>query len=72
MAEFLTPTDIGSRACMHCGVRRLDPTEGFTEDSKAASEIGFVRAGALAAAVSEGQGGDDEKSNSTYKRPLTF
>ena len=43
MPEFLSPTDIGSRAAEHCGQPRLDPTLGFADpSSKAASEIGFV------------------------------
>ena len=42
MAEFTLPVHIGNRACQHCGVTRMDVTAGFTEDSAAASEIGFV------------------------------
>ena len=42
MTEFLTAVDIGNRACQHCGVTRIDPTLGFTEDSRQASEISFV------------------------------
>lgn len=41
MTEFTTPTDIGNRALQHCGASRIDPTLGFLENSKAASEIGF-------------------------------
>src|SRR5690348_4667960 len=39
---FSTPVDIGNRACQHCGTTRIDSTLGFTEDSLAAGEIGFV------------------------------
>lgn len=43
MPEFLTPTDIGSRAAQYCGQTRLDPVLGFADpSSKASSEIGFV------------------------------
>lgn len=43
MPEFLTPTDIGSRAAQYCGQPQLDPTLGFADpSSKAAAEIGFV------------------------------
>lgn len=42
MPGFLTPVDIANRACQHCGVTRIDYAQGFEEDSKAASEIGFV------------------------------
>lgn len=42
MAAFTLPVHIGNRACQHCGVTRMDETLGFTEDSEAASEIGFA------------------------------
>jgi len=42
LSEFNTAIDIASRACQHVGVPRIDPTLGFTEPSKQASEIGFV------------------------------
>lgn len=35
-----TPIDIANRACQHMGVRKIDPTVGFNEDSVQASEIG--------------------------------
>lgn len=38
---FLTPVDIANRSLQHCGSTRIDPTLGFAEDSKQASEIGF-------------------------------
>lgn len=41
MAEFRTEVDIANRAAQHCGAPRIDPTLGFTEDSKTASEIAF-------------------------------
>jgi len=36
---FRTPTDIANRACQHMGVRTLDRTLGFNEDSVQALEI---------------------------------
>lgn len=42
MSEFQSDIDIANRACQHCGVRRIDASEGFDEDYKAASEIGSV------------------------------
>ena len=43
MPEFLSPTDIGSRAAQLCGQPQLDPTLGFADpSSKASAEIGFV------------------------------
>lgn len=38
MSNFLTPVDIGNRACQQCGVNRISD---FTEDSLQAGEIGF-------------------------------
>lgn len=42
MLGFLSPIDIANRACQHVGVSRIDYAQGFEEDSKQASEIGFV------------------------------
>lgn len=39
--EFLTPVDIANRALQHCGAPKIDPTLGFTEDSKSATETSF-------------------------------
>jgi hypothetical protein len=42
MARFLFPWDIANRGLQHCGATRIDPTLGFTEPTKAASECAFV------------------------------
>ena len=39
--SFVTPVDIGNRACQHCGVQRIG-SDGFDEDSVQASEIAYV------------------------------
>ncbi len=39
---FSTNVDIGNRACQHCGVPRIDPVLGFTEDTERANEISFA------------------------------
>lgn len=39
MAEYLTPVDIGNRACDHCGVPNI---VAFTDDSKAADRVSSV------------------------------
>ncbi len=39
---FRNPVDICNRALQHCGASRISDTEGFTEDSKNASECAFV------------------------------
>lgn len=41
MTEFNTVIDIANRACQHVGVTLIDATDGFTEDSKQARQIGF-------------------------------
>lgn len=41
MTAFRSPVDIGNRALQHCGTSRMDPTVGFNEDSKNASEVSF-------------------------------
>ena len=41
MTEFLTPVDIANRALQHCGATRIDPSYGFAENSKNASETAF-------------------------------
>ncbi len=38
---YRTPVDIGNRACQHCGVQRIG-SDGFSEDSVQASEIGYA------------------------------
>lgn len=38
---FQVPVDIANRACQHCGVQRISPTQGFNENSVQASEFGF-------------------------------
>lgn len=40
--DFLTPVDIANRALQHCGARLIDATQGFTEDSKNATETAFA------------------------------
>ncbi len=42
MAEFQTPIDIGNRAAQYCGAEMMDATQGFSEVSKVARQIGFV------------------------------
>lgn len=42
MSEFQTPVDIANRALQHCGATRLDPTLGFTENSRNSSETAFA------------------------------
>lgn len=37
---FTIDIDVANRACQHMGVRKIDPTVGFNEDSVQASEIG--------------------------------
>ena len=39
---FQTSIDIANRALQHCGLPRLDPTLGFTEQSERAGEVGFA------------------------------
>lgn len=40
--EFQTPVDIANRALQHCGASRIDPLQGFAENSKNASETAFA------------------------------
>lgn len=40
--EFQTPADIANRALQHCGAEMMDPTLGFTENSKNARQTSFV------------------------------
>jgi hypothetical protein len=40
--EFKAPVDIGNRALQRCGATLMDPTLGFTEDSKNAGEVSFA------------------------------
>lgn len=40
--EFFTPVDIANRALQHCGATRIDPTLGFSENSKNARETAFA------------------------------
>jgi len=42
MTEFLQPADIGNRALQHCGAEMMDPTLGFTENSRNARQVSFV------------------------------
>ncbi len=39
--SFLTPVDISNRALQHVGAVRIDPAQGFAENSKNASECAF-------------------------------
>lgn len=39
--EYRTEVDIGNRALQHCGAKRMNPTQGFAENSKNASEVSF-------------------------------
>lgn len=39
--SFLLPVDIANRACQHIGASRIDVTQGFSEVSTQAGEIGF-------------------------------
>lgn len=41
MTAFWTPIDVANRALQHCGAQRIDPTLGFAEVSRNASEISF-------------------------------
>lgn len=41
-SEFRTPADIGNRALQYCGAKQMDPTLGFTEASKRATEVSFA------------------------------
>jgi hypothetical protein len=41
MVAFRTPPDIGNRALQHCGAVRMDPTLGFSENSRNAGEVSF-------------------------------
>jgi hypothetical protein len=41
MAAFTSKVDIGNRALQHCGADRMG-SDGFSEDSKRASEVSFV------------------------------
>lgn len=42
MTAFLTPVDIANRALQHCGAARIDPTQGFEEDTEGAAECAFA------------------------------